>query len=108
MWPENDTKSYALTQRARRVFAGGSTRRRAWNDPCPIYISHGQGAQIHDIDGNRHFDLTNNFASLIHGHAHPQIVTAVNEWIGSGFTLTVTTEADMDGFGDALTEAMGA
>lgn len=96
MWPETDTKSFELTERARRVFSGGSTRLLAWLEPYPIYISHGQGAYIHDVDGNAIFDLTNNFASLIHGHAHPEIVAAVTERVAQGTCFTLPTPTDVE------------
>lgn len=96
MWPDQNTQSYALTERARRVFAGGSTRLLAWLDPYPIYLSRGEGAYVHDVDGNPYFDLTNNFASLIHGHAHPRIVAAVTERVALGTCFTLPTPADVE------------
>ena len=36
------------------------------------------------IDGTRRLDLLNNFASLIHGHAHPAIVAAIQEQVTKG------------------------
>ena len=96
MWPDQDTQSYALTERARAVFAGGSTRLLAWLDPYPIYLSSGEGAYVRDVDGNSYFDLTNNFASLIHGHAHPRIVAAVTERVAQGTCFTLPTPADVE------------
>ena len=96
MWPDQNTQSYALTERARRVFTGGSTRLLAWLDPYPIYLSRGEGAYVHDVDGNPYFDLTNNFASLIHGHAHPRIVAAVTERVALGTCFTLPTPADVE------------
>jgi glutamate-1-semialdehyde 2,1-aminomutase len=96
MWPDQNTQSYALTERARLVFAGGSTRLLAWLDPYPIYLSRGEGAYVHDVDGNPYFDLTNNFASLIHGHAHPRIVAAVTERVALGTCFTLPTPADVE------------
>lgn len=96
MWPDQNTQSYALAERARRVFAGGSTRLLAWIDPYPIYLSSGEGAYVHDVDGNPYFDLTNNFASLIHGHAHPRIVAAVTERVAQGTCFTLPTPTDVE------------
>lgn len=96
MWPESDTQSFQLTQRAKHVYAGGSTRLLSWLDPYPIYLAHGAGAHVHDVDGRRYFDLTNNFASLIHGHAHPHIVAQVTEQIAKGTCFTLPTENDVN------------
>lgn len=96
MWPDKDTQSHALAERAHHVFAGGSTRLLAWLDPYPIYLSRGEGAYVHDVDGNPYFDLTNNFASLIHGHAHPRIVAAVTERVAQGTCFTLPTPTDVE------------
>ncbi|MGM0584221.1 MAG: aspartate aminotransferase family protein [Pseudomonadota bacterium] len=96
MWPDPDTRSHAMTERAQRVFAGGSTRLLAWLEPYPIYIERGAGAYIHDVDGKAYLDLTNNFASLIHGHAHPRIVEAVTERVAKGTCFTLPTPEDVE------------
>lgn len=96
MWPDADTTSFAWSERARKVFAGGSTRLQVWIDPYPIYLAEGEGAYVRDVDGNRYFDLTNNFASLIHGHAHPEIVRAVGERVARGTCFTLPTPADVE------------
>ncbi len=96
MWPEADTASFAWSERARKVFAGGSTRLQVWIDPYPIYLSEGRGAYVRDVDGNEYFDLTNNFASLIHGHAHPRIVEAVTDRVARGTCFTLPTPTDVE------------
>jgi glutamate-1-semialdehyde 2,1-aminomutase len=42
------------------------------------------GCVISDIDGHYLLDFMNNFTSLIHGHAHPEVVAAVNRQVGLG------------------------
>ena len=96
MWPDPDTGSYALAQRASQVFAGGSTRLQVWIDPYPIYLTSGAGAYVRDVDGNEYFDLTNNFASLIHGHAHPEITRRVVERVMQGTCFTLPTPHDVE------------
>ena len=37
-----------------------------------------------DIDGNRYIDLSNNYSALVHGHAYPRIVEAVQKQVSLG------------------------
>src|SRR3954447_8942463 len=46
-------------------------------DPYPIYISHGRGSRIFDVDGNEYIDTHGGFGAMIVGHAHPKIVEAI-------------------------------
>jgi glutamate-1-semialdehyde 2,1-aminomutase len=94
-WPDPDTASRRLYDRALEVFPGGITRIAPWQPPYPVYASSCQGAWITDVDGNRFFDLVNNFASLIHGHAHPAITEAVTAQLVHGTACTMPTETEV-------------
>ncbi len=59
---------------ARRYLPAGDTRSATWFAPYPTYMVAGEGAWLTDCDGNRYLDLLNNFTSLAHGHAQPDIV----------------------------------
>ena len=43
-----------------------------------IALSHGLGCEVWDLDGNRYLDFLGGIATNILGHAHPEIVSAVN------------------------------
>lgn len=88
-------KSAALYEQAKTLMPGGSTRATLFRKPHPFYVSHGEGAFIHDVDGNRYLDLANNFMSLIHGHAHPRIVEAVSAQLARGTCYSMSTEAEI-------------
>ncbi len=45
----------------------------------PFVIDHGLGAEVWDIDGQRYIDFTSGIAVLSTGHAHPQVVKAVQD-----------------------------
>lgn len=45
----------------------------------PFVIDHGSGAEVWDVDGNRYIDFTTGIAVLSTGHAHPQVVKAVQD-----------------------------
>jgi len=95
-WPSPDSASKALYDRAVRVMPGGITRIQPWQDPFPIYADYGDGAYVVDVDGTRRVDFLNNFASLIHGHAHPKVVDAVRERVGLGTAFTLPTVSEVD------------
>src|SRR5271154_1262587 len=95
MWPNQDSASYAAYQRSLKVMPGGVTRLAPWQDPYPIYARSGSGARITDVDGSVFVDFINNFASLIHGHAHPRIVEAVCKQVALGSAFTMPTEIEL-------------
>jgi glutamate-1-semialdehyde 2,1-aminomutase len=47
--------------------------------PHPIFIDHGKGSRIWDVDGNEYVDFHNGFGVMVVGHAHPEIVRAISD-----------------------------
>ncbi|MNW31405.1 Glutamate-1-semialdehyde 2,1-aminomutase [compost metagenome] len=43
----------------------------------PMYIDHGVGSHVFDIDGNEFIDYVASWGPLIMGHAHPEVVKAL-------------------------------
>lgn len=70
-------RSAADFETARRRLAGGNTRMSAYWWPYPLTLRRGEGAFVWDADEHRYVDLLNNYSSLIHGHAHPEITEAI-------------------------------
>jgi glutamate-1-semialdehyde 2,1-aminomutase len=62
----------------------------------PVFIDRGEGAEIVDVDGNRHVDWVCSWGPLIHGHAHPSIVAAVIEAARHGTTFGAPTAAEVE------------
>jgi glutamate-1-semialdehyde 2,1-aminomutase len=60
--------------------------------PHPIYVSHGRGSRITDIDGNEFIDFHNGYGAMVVGHAHPKIVEAVQRRIALGSHFAQPTE----------------
>ena len=94
-WPDRNSRSAELYARARAVLPGGISRLQTWVDPYPIYAGRGEGATITDVDGTRRLDLMNNFASLIHGHARPEVIAAATRAAGLGSCFAMPTEAEI-------------
>ena len=45
----------------------------------PFVMDHGQGAECWDVDGNRYIDFAAGIAVLATGHAHPEVVKAIQQ-----------------------------
>lgn len=87
--------SVDLYARARKVLPGGVSRNTVLRSPHPLYVDHGSGCRVTDIEGVERVDFANNMASLIHGHAHPAIVAAVTEQLKKGTAFTLATELEV-------------
>ncbi|MFN2373652.1 MAG: aspartate aminotransferase family protein [Cyclonatronaceae bacterium] len=99
MLPSGPTKdkrsSEDIYKQACDVITGGVSRNTVFRRPHPFYASHASGCYVTDIDGVEHIDFANNMASLIHGHTHPAIVSAVVEQLMRGSAYTMATEAEV-------------
>jgi len=89
------TRSAALYERALKVLPGGVSRNAAFRDPHPLYADHAEGCRVTDIEGVTRLDFANNMASLIHGHADPDIVRAVTEQLRKGTAYNIGTEVEV-------------
>ena len=89
------SKSQSLYEEAVKVLPGGISRNTIYRKPHPDYASRGAGSRVTDIDGVTRIDFANNMASLIHGHAHSQVVKAVTEQLKLGTAFTMATEAEL-------------
>ncbi len=94
-WPDRNSRSAELYERARAVLPGGISRLQTLVDPFPIYAGRGEGATIVDVDGTRRLDMMNNFASLIHGHARAEVIDAATGAARNGSCFAMPTEAEI-------------
>jgi glutamate-1-semialdehyde 2,1-aminomutase len=80
----------------------------SWQDSPPhaIYIDHGQGSRIWDIDGNEYVDFHLGYGAMVVGHAHPKIVEAVQRQIARGSHFAQPTK-DLDVVGENLVARFG-
>lgn len=50
----------------------------------PLFIQKGSGPYLFDVDGNRYIDYVLSWGPLILGHAHPQVVAAIQRAAANG------------------------
>ena len=83
-------KSKALFEKSLRVIPGGvNSPVRAFGavGGTPIFFSEGRGAYLWDADGNKYIDYVGSWGPAILGHAHPDVVRAVQERTAKGMSF---------------------
>ena len=89
---EKHRRSLEYREVAKAHLPGGvSSSWQSW-PPHPIYVSHGKGPHIWDIDGNEYVDYHNGYGAMVMGHAHPKIVEAVRNRVELGTHFAQPTE----------------
>jgi glutamate-1-semialdehyde 2,1-aminomutase len=77
-------KSKALHDQAERFMPGGDTRNSIFWSPFPVYVTHAEGTNLTDADGNVRTDFVNNMTTLIMGHRHPDVIKALRDQLDHG------------------------
>jgi glutamate-1-semialdehyde 2,1-aminomutase len=88
-----------LYEEALEVMPGGvnsPVRSMAAIGRDPIFIERGEGAEIVDVDGNRYVDWVCSWGPLIAGHAHPDVVAAVQSAAARGTSYGAPTSRETD------------
>lgn len=78
----NLEKSAAAFAEAKKLMPGGvnSPVRSYRSVYCnPPFIARAEGSHIYDIDGNDYIDYVGSWGPMVVGHAHPQVVKALQE-----------------------------
>lgn len=88
-------RSQELYREACQVLPGGISRNTIYRKPNPDYVDRGEGCYVYDIQGRQRIDFANNMCSLIHGHAHPEVIDAVAKQLQNGTAFTLPTEVEL-------------
>src|ERR1700722_3139972 len=81
-------RELALVALARRVLPGGSFGNLA----SDIVIGKGRAGRVWDVSGNEYVDFLLGSGPMFIGHAHPDVVTAVQAQIPRGVTFFANSE----------------
>ncbi len=93
------TRSHELFQRARRHIPGGvNSPVRAFKGVGgePVFFERGEGPYLWDVDGRRYIDYVGSWGPMILGHAHPDVVAAVQETAARGLGFGAPTEIEIE------------
>jgi len=97
-YPLEAPASQALFERALAVIPGGvNSPVRAFRavGGTPRFISSARGPWLTDADGRRYVDLIGSWGPMILGHAHPDVVAAVQEAATRGFSFGTPSENEV-------------
>lgn len=96
---QNYIKSEKAFKEAKKVLPGGvNSPVRAFNsvDASPVFMDHGKGAYITDVDGNEYIDYVLSWGPLILGHANPSVVNAITNAAMKGTSFGTPTEIETE------------
>ena len=62
----------------------------------PPFIASGSGAQLTDVNGKHYLDYVGSWGPLILGHAHPQVVNAVQAAAARGLSFGAPTAGEVE------------
>ncbi len=92
-----NNRSKKLFQQAQKVIPGGvNSPVRAFKSVggSPIFIKHALGAYLIDEDDNQYIDYISSWGPMIIGHAHPEIINAINDQSRKGTSYGIPTELE--------------
>lgn len=93
------TKSEQLFEKAKECIPGGvNSPVRAFGSVgmTPRFIDSAGGSRIRDVDGNEYIDYVCSWGPGILGHAHPQVVEAVQRACEKGLSYGAPTEKELE------------
>lgn len=87
-------KSIEAFEEAKQVLPGGvNSPVRAFKsvNMSPIFMSHGKGSKIYDIDGNEYIDYVLSWGPLILGHSNERVVEGLKRTAETGTSFGAPT-----------------
>ena len=102
------SRNEILFEKSERVIPGGvNSPVRAFRSVggTPVFFTRGNGAYIWDADDKRYIDYVGSWGPLVLGHAHPQVVKAVQDAASRGLSFGAPTEAELE-MADWLTRCL--
>lgn len=95
----NIAKSEALFNEATTLIPGGvNSPVRAFRSVggTPRFIERGEGPYVWDVDGNRYVDYVLSWGPLTLGHAHPAVVSALQDAVTRGTSYGAPTAIESE------------
>jgi len=91
-------RSQRLWKEANRYLIGGvNSPVRAFKavGGSPIFIERAEGPRIFDVDEQGYYDYVGSWGPMILGHAHPEVIAAIQETMSRGTSFGAPTEAEV-------------
>jgi glutamate-1-semialdehyde 2,1-aminomutase len=100
-----NTRHRELFAKAQQYFPGTSNGNAALSSDTGFVIASGKGSRIYDPDGHAWIDYLLGSGPMILGHAHPEVVAAVQEQLGKGSTFFYLNDKAIE-LAEAIVEAV--
>lgn len=88
------TKNAELFERAKLHIPGGvNSPVRAFKSVGgdPVFIAKAEGSRVFDIEGKPYIDYVGSWGPMVLGHAHPEVIKAVQEAVKNGLSYGAPT-----------------
>ena len=93
------SRNQQLFERAQRHIPGGvNSPVRAFRSVggTPCFFQKGVGSKVQDADGKWYTDYVGSWGPMILGHAHPEVIAAVQAAVVDGLSFGAPTEKEVD------------
>ena len=96
----NFNNSNILLQRALKTIPLGSqTFSKSYiqypEKTSPMFLTHGQGSRVWDVDGNEYIDLVSGLLPNVLGYNDPQVNNAIQDQLQKGITFSLATDLEI-------------
>lgn len=95
------SRSQRALERAKKVTPlPGQTFSKSWlqypPDRSPLFVSHGDGGHVFDVDGQRYVDLVGGLLPNVLGYCDPDVDFAIRHQLNSGISFSLATEIETE------------
>jgi len=93
------SRNQTLFELSQRVIPGGvNSPVRAFKSVggTPIFFQRALGSRAWDLDDKEYIDYVGSWGPLVLGHAHPEVIAAVQEAAANGLSFGAPTEAEYE------------
>src|SRR5271166_5686615 len=103
-YPENRdryARSNEMLRRAEKVIPLGSQTFNKSPDQYPqgqgpLFLTHGRGGRVWDVDGNEYVDLVNGLLPVVLGYCDPDVDAAIRAQLDRGITFSLATGLEIE------------
>ncbi len=93
------SRNQALFEKSQQLIPGGvNSPVRAFRSVggTPVFFEKGVGAKLWDVDGKEYIDYINSWGPMILGHAHPEVVAAVQAAAAKSLSFGAPTGLELE------------
>ena len=91
-----DSRSQQLYRRARAVIPGGVNSPVRDYSPYPLFVASAKGSKFKTVESQEYLDYCMAYGALIDGHAHAEVIDAVEQAMEKGSIYGQPTEMEVE------------